>query len=250
MIVWIYTIASVIIVSLISFVGILAFLKDTQKIKPFLIMLVSFSAGALFGDAFIHLLPETVENNGFTISVSLYVLSGILLFFILEKFIQWHHCHAPQEHEHATKPLAFMNLFGDGLHNFIDGAVIAGSYLVSIPLGITTTIAVVLHEIPQEIGDFGVLLHSGLTKSKALMFNFFSATAAILGAIVVLLLNTNSANAIEMLVPFTAGGFIYIAGTDLMPEIHKEIKLPNSILQFLSFIGGIAIMSALLLIEN
>lgn len=247
--VWIYTIASVIIVSLISFVGILAFMGGGQKIKPLLLILVSFSAGALFGDAFIHLLPEAVSENGFSIQISLYLLSGIILFFILEKFIQWHHCHSPQEHECKPKPLAFMNLFGDGLHNFIDGVIIAGSYLVNIQLGIATTIAVILHEIPQEIGDFGVLIHSGLTKSRALMFNFLSASLAVLGAVIILLLNTNSENALQILVPFTAGGFIYIAGTDLMPEIHKEVKLSNSILQFLSFISGIAVMSLLLLIE-
>lgn len=247
--IWIYTIASVIVVSLISFVGILAFMGGGQKIKPLLLILVSFSAGALFGDAFIHLIPEATKDNGFTIGVSLYILSGIILFFILEKFIQWHHCHSPHEHECKPKPLAFMNLFGDGLHNFIDGVVIAGSYLVNIQLGIATTIAVILHEIPQEIGDFGILMHSGLTKSRALMFNFLSASLAILGAVIILLLNTNSENALQILVPFTAGGFIYIAGTDLMPEIHKEVKLSNSILQFLSFIGGIAVMSALLLIE-
>lgn len=246
--VWIYTLASVIVVSLISIVGILVFFEDENKIKPLLLVMVSFSAGALLGDTFIHLLPEAVENGEFGITTSVSVLSGILVFFILEKFVHWHHCHSPHEHKHS-KPVAVMSLVGDGLHNFIDGMVIAGSYLVSIPLGITTTIAVILHEIPQEIGDFGILMHSGMQKLKALMWNFIAATTAILGAIVVLVFTANTGQGLAFLIPFTAGGFIYIAGVDLIPEIHKEVSPCKSLIQFLSFVGGISIMFALLLLE-
>ncbi len=245
-----YILGSVLGVSLISFIGIITFQRDEEKMKPFLLVLVSFSAGALLGDVFIHLLPEAVEAGaGLKISMSLWILGGILVFFILEKFIQWHHCHLPQEHTHAAKPLAVMNLIGDGLHNFIDGLIIAGSYFVSVPVGLATTVAVVLHEIPQEIGDFGVLIHGGFTRSRVLLLNFISALMAILGALVVIFFNTSSISLHELLIPFTAGGFLYIAGADLIPELHKETNPLNSLVQLLSLISGIAIMLALLLLE-
>lgn len=248
--IWIYTLASVLGVSLISFIGIITFQRDEEKMKPFLLVLVSFSAGALLGDVFIHLLPQAIEESGgLTISISLWILGGILVFFVLEKFIQWHHCHIPQEHTHPPRPLAVMNLIGDGLHNFIDGLIIAGSYLVSVPVGLATTVAVVLHEIPQEIGDFGVLMHGGFTRARVLVLNFMSALLALFGALVVLFFNISSISLHEFLIPFTAGGFLYIAGADLIPELHKETNPLNSLVQFLSLISGIAIMLALLLLE-
>lgn len=247
---WVYIIASVLGVSLISFIGIVTFQREEDKMKPFLLVLVSFAAGALLGDVFIHLLPEAVEEKGLNISMSLWILGGILIFFILEKFIQWHHCHLPEEHAHRPKPLAIMNLVGDGLHNFIDGLIIAGSYFVSVPIGLATTIAVALHEIPQEIGDFGVLIHSGLNRSRVLILNFMSALMAVLGALVVIFFTTAATVSLhEFLIPFTVGGFIYIASADLIPELHKELNPLNSLVQLLSLIAGIAIMLALLLLE-
>lgn len=245
--VWIFTLASVIGVSLLSFIGLITIRQDEEKMKPFLLVLVSFSAGALLGDVFLHVLPEAVAHRGFSLSISLWILGGVLIFFVLEKFVQWHHCHFPQAHVHG-KPLAFMNLIGDGLHNFIDGVVIAGSYLVSMPVGLATTIAVILHEIPQELGDFGVLMHGGFTRQKALLFNFLSAVTAILGALVVLFFTASPAPLLEKLLPFTAGSFLYIAGVDLLPELHKEQNPLPSLIQFLSFIAGMAIMLALLLL--
>lgn len=246
--IWLIVLGSVVIVSLISLIGLLGFQTDNEKMRPFLLVLVSFSAGALLGDVFIHLLPEAVEKNGLSLPLSLWILGGILVFFILEKFIHWHHCHLPEAHQHI-RPFAFMNLVGDGLHNFIDGAMIAGSYLISLPLGFATTIAVVLHEIPQEIGDFGVLIHAGLQKSKVIFLNFISALTAVLGAVIVLGFSVSSAAVTEILTPFTVGGFIYIAGTDLIPELHKETNPVSSLIQLISFIGGIAVMLALLLLE-
>lgn len=246
--IWLFVLGSVIVVSLISFIGLLGFQAENDRMRPFLLVLVSFSAGALLGDVFIHLLPEAVEEKGLTLPLSLWILGSILVFFVLEKFIHWHHCHLPEAHQHM-KPLAFMNLVGDGLHNFIDGAMIAGSYLISLPLGFATTIAVALHEIPQEIGDFGVLIHAGLQKSKVVFLNFISALTAILGAVIVLGLGVSSASVTGILTPFTVGGFLYIAGTDLIPELHKETNPVSSLIQLISFIGGIAVMLALLLIE-
>ena len=242
-----YSLISVIFVSLLSFVGVLFIAIKEEKLKKILLFLVSFAAGGLLGDSFIHLLPEAVEEDGFSLSVSLAVLVGLLLFFVLEKFICWRHCHIPTSKSHPH-PVVFMNLIGDGFHNFIDGAVISASFLTTIPLGIATTLAVVLHEIPQEIGDFGVLLHGGLSKNKALIFNFASALAAVGGAILVLILGERIVGVSQLLIPFTAGGFIYIAGSDLIPELHKETNLAKSLMQMVGLILGIGIMLILLLV--
>ena len=246
--IWIYTIVSVLIVSLISLIGVITFSINAKKLKTILICMVSFSAGALFGDAFIHLLPEIVEENGFTLTISSFVLVGIALFFIMEKIIRWQHCHHPITEDHVH-PFAIMNLIGDGVHNFIDGLIIGVSYIVSIPIGIATTIAVAFHEIPQEIGDFGVLIHGGFSKGKALGLNFLTALAAIIGAVIALLASRYVENIELFIIPIAVGGFIYIAGSDLIPELHKEFTLKKSILQLIAFIAGILVMAALLLLE-
>ena len=244
---WVYSLTSVLFVSLLSFVGVLFIAIKEEKLKKILLFLVSFAAGGLLGDSFIHLLPEAIKESGFTLGVSLAVLVGLLLFFVLEKFICWRHCHIPTSKSHPH-PVVFMNLIGDGFHNFIDGAVISASFLTSFSLGIATTLAVVLHEIPQEIGDFGVLLHGGLSKTKALIFNFASALAAVGGAILVLILGERIVGVSQLLIPFTAGGFIYIAGSDLIPELHKETNLAKSLIQMVGLILGIGVMLVLLLV--
>ncbi len=243
-----YTLVSVLAVSLLAFIGIITLALNTKRLKTLLIYLISFSAGALFGDAFIHLLPEIAESQGFTLQVSLGVLGGIAAFFVLEKIIHWQHCHLPITDEHVH-PFAYMNLLGDALHNFIDGIIIAASYVVSIPAGIATTLAVALHEIPQEIGDFGVLVHGGFSRGKALVVNFVSALAAVFGAVLALWAAALVARIEVFLVSVAVGGFIYIAGSDLIPELHKETTLRRSILQVLAFLAGIGVMAALLLVE-
>lgn len=246
--VWLYTLASVIVVSLISLIGILALSIKDDVLKKVIILFVSFSAGALLGDAFIHLLPEIAEEEGFGLNISLYVLSGILIFFALEKLIYWRHCHILTSDEHIHT-FTYMNLIGDGVHNFIDGMIIAGSYMINISLGIATTVAVILHEVPQEIGDFSVLLYGGFTKSKAIFYNLLAALSAILGSILMLIIGTQLSHLPIFLVPFTAGGFIYIAGTDLIPELKKETKLSISAAQMMALIMGIGIMLLLVLFE-
>lgn len=247
-VIWFYSILSVLIVSLVSFVGVIGLGVKIKKLDKILIYLISFSAGALFGDVFIHLLPELVENNEVS-SVSFYILGGIVIFFILEKVIHWHHCHMPITENHVHS-FAYMNLVGDGLHNFIDGLIIVGGYLVSVPAGIATTIAVILHEIPQEIGDFGILVHGGFSKGKALLLNFFSAVFAILGALVALWLGGFIENIEGILVPLAIGGFIYIAGSDLIPELHKEShSFMKSLFQAFVFVLGILVMYSLLFLE-
>ena len=246
--VWIYSLVSVIIVSLISLIGIFTLTIKHERLKTILIYLISFSAGALFGDAFIHLLPELIKEQGLTIISALSILFGILIFFILEKFVHWQHCHMPVS-SHHIHPFAYMNLVGDSLHNFIDGLVIAASYLVSIPVGIATTSAVLLHEIPQEIGDFGVMLHGGLSKTRALLLNFLTALTAVIGVIIGLSLNNFVENIQLFILPIAIGGFIYIAGSDLIPELHKETDIKRSIIQIITFILGVLIMLSLLLLE-
>lgn len=235
------TLVSVVAVSLISLIGIIFLLFQKSELKKTLLFLVSLSAGSLFGGAFLHILPEVVEKQGFTLTISLSVLGGILAFFIIEKVIHWRHCHVPTSESHPHH-LAAMNLVGDGVHNLIDGLIIAAGYLIDFQVGLATTFAVLLHEVPQEIGDFGVLVYSGLSKMKALFYNFLSASLAILGAIIGLALGHNSENFATLILPFAAGGFLYIAGSDLIPELHKECGSKDTIMHFLALVLGIALM--------
>jgi zinc and cadmium transporter len=246
--VWVYALASVLLVSIISLLGIFALSVNVEKLKKILFLLVSFSAGALLGDVFIHLLPHIIEEQNFSLFSSLYILLGIAVLLFVEKVVKWRHCHHPVTKDHVHS-FAVMNLVGDSMHNLIDGLVIGASYLVSIPVGIATTVAIVLHEIPQEIGDFGVLIHGGFTKTKALFLNFLTALAAVVGTLFALIINSYTENIIDFFVPLAAGGFIYIAAADLIPEMHKEVKLKTSIPQFLFFILGIGVMCLMLLIE-
>ena len=249
--IWIYSLISVFIVSAISLIGVFTIFFKRESVEKTLILLVGFSAGALLGDTFIHILPELIKENYFGLGMSLIILSGIFLFFILEKFIIWHHCHNLEEDEKCS-PVGYMILFGDGIHNFIDGMIIAGAFLANVPLGIITALAVIFHEIPQEIGNFGILLHAGFSKGKALFFNFLSALSAVLGAVLVLAIGTAIESLSSYLLALTAGVFIYIACTDLIPELHKKDEegkeLKKSLWQSFSFLVGIGVMALLLLI--
>lgn len=234
--VWLYTIASVLIVSLISLIGIITLTLKEKVLKNILLYSISFAAGCFLGDVFFHLLPGNDFNTQFSVSI----LSGIIIFFVLEKFIRWRHCHelASKNHPH---PISFIILFGDIFHNFIDGLIIGASYLANTSLGIATTIAVFFHEIPQEIGDFSALIYGGFSKGKALLYNFLSALTAIVGAVIILIIGSKL-NLINFLIPITAGGFIYIAASDLIPELHKEVNIKKSIVQLVFFIFGIIVM--------
>ncbi len=248
-IVWLYSLGSVLVISLISLVGLLAFSLKEENLEKMLLHLVSFSAGGLFGHAFIHMIPEAVGENGFGLQVSIYILVGIITSFVVEKFLLWRHCHVPTSEEHPHT-FAYMNLFGDAVHNFIDGLMIGGSYLASVSLGIATTLAVIFHEIPQEIGDFGVLIYGGFNKSRAIFFNFSTALTAIFGAILALTLGSLIHDFIPFMIPFAAGNFIYIAGSDLIPELRKdEPGFPKSILQLASFVLGVLILFSLVFLE-
>jgi zinc and cadmium transporter len=203
----------------------------------------------LLGDAFLHLLPEAAEETGLGITTSLLIIVGILSSFAVEKFLQWRHCHIPTSNEHPHS-FAYMNLFGDAVHNLIDGLIIGGSYIASIPLGIATTIAVIFHEVPQELGDFSVLVYGGFNKKKALMFNFLTALTAIVGAIIAFVVGSAIGGFVPLLVPFAAGNFIYIAGSDLIPELRKDTPEPKkAALQMMSLVLGVLPMLLLLLLE-
>lgn len=249
------TILSVLAISAASFVGLALFSLKAKTLRTVLLELVGFSIGALLGGVFIHILPEIAEELGLTAAVSGIVLVGFLFSFLLEKYIHWHHCHGGHcDHHvkdtHHVKPFAYLNLLGDCIHNFIDGIIIAAAYLVSIPLGFATTVAVVLHEIPQEIGDFAVLIHGGFTRTKALLVNFLTALTALLGAGLTLLLRDSIEGIIPYLLPFAAGTFLYLAGTDLIPELHKETRTWRSVAQFVAILAGIGVMSLMLLLGH
>jgi zinc and cadmium transporter len=247
--VWLYSLASVAIVSLISLIGILTFSLKEEYLKSGVLYLVSLSAGGLFGDAFVHMIPEALEEGEFGIHVSMLILLGITSSFVVEKFLHWRHCHIPTSEEHPHS-FAYMNLFGDAVHNFIDGLIIGGSYLVALPFGAATTIAVIFHEIPQEIGDFGVLRYGGFTKYRALIFNFSTALTAVFGAIVALSLGVLAQDFIPFIIPFAAGNFIYIAGSDLIPELRKEEEgFLKAALQLAAFILGVLILFSLIFLE-
>lgn len=243
-----YTLVSVAIVSLISFIGILFIAVKQQKLNKLLLLLVSFAAGTLFGDALIHLLPEAFELIDSNLKVSLLTIGGIFIFFVLEKFVRWRHCHIPTSDEHPH-PMVTMNLVGDLIHNLIDGMIIGASYFVSFPIGVATTIAVIMHEIPQEIGDFGVFVHGGLSIKKALTLNFLSALTAVLGGIISLTTGPAVKEYSVILLPLTAGGFIYIAGSDIIPELQGCETVSMSLLQLIAMGCGIGLMALLILLD-
>lgn len=245
---WAASIGAVLGVGSLSGIGAITLFLKRDALMRVLLLIVSFAAGALLGDAFLHLIPEIAESDhGFDLVASYSLLAGLLGFFVLEKVLHWHHAHFPH-HEEVVHPVAVSNLIGDGLHNLLDGAIIAGAFVASPQLGIATAIAVALHEIPQELGDFSILLHAGMKPRRALALNLLSGLLAVVGAVLVLSI-ASAADLERLLLPFSAGAFIYIASTDLIPELHKEPEPVKSLLQVLSLLAGVATMAALLLLE-
>ena len=244
--IWLYTLGSVALVSGMSLVGILTLGLNNDRLKSILFYLISFSAGALLGDVFIHVIPEIAEI-GFGAREGLYFIVGILIFFVLERFILWHHSH--DDHEEKIHSVVYLTMVGDSLHNFIDGMVIAASFLVNPVLGVASTLAVIFHEIRQEIGQYAILIHGGWSKGKALWYNFLSALTSVLGAVVVLVFAQNLEGPPVFLLAFAGASFIYIAMSDLIPELHKEVGLKRLIIQFIWFIVGIGLMASLLYLE-
>jgi len=236
--VFIETMAAVFIVSIISLIGVLFFFIKEKLIDKLLFIFVSFATGALLSAAFLDLIPEAIKIIDVTLAMSL-VLVGMLIFFITERFLYFYHCH---ERKCKIHTFTYMSLIGDAIHNFVDGAIIAASFIANVPLGIVTTISVIFHEIPQELGDYSILLYGGFSKKKALAYNFLIALTAFAGALAVFFVSGFVANITPYLVAIGAGGFIYLAGTDLLPKLHEEKKPSSSLVQFACMIAGAGII--------
>lgn len=259
---WIAVLLSVGAVSLISLVGAVTFTIAWLGRHGALLALVAFAAGTLLGDAFLHLLPEAVEQaGGLGPRLAAWVLGGFFTFFLLEVGFRWGHAHGEGAHTHTggtdepptparVAPFAWTNLVGDGVHNFVDGTLIAASYLVDAKLGIATTVAVAAHEIPQELGDFAVLIKAGLRARTALLYNLLSALLAFLGALVVLAVGLPTDTLTSYAVPLIAGGFIYIAAADLVPELHHHTGTRYVPVILTGLLGGLAAMGGLLYLEG
>lgn len=243
-----YAFASVIIVSLVSLIGVFSLSLKEEIVKKYTSLFISLAVGALLGNVFINLIPEIFENSSNSILASLLIIAGILFSFVVEKFLHWHH-HGEDKDESNIHPVGKLILFNDGFHNLTDGIIIGVSFLVSIPIGIATTLAVVLHEIPQEIGDFAVLIHSGYDKKRALFLNFLSAFTAIIGVAIALIFGSMAETFSLWVLPIAAGGFIYIAMSDLIPELQKTKELKHSLSQIVAVLVGVLTMVALLLLE-
>ncbi|MCX6804016.1 MAG: ZIP family metal transporter [Candidatus Diapherotrites archaeon] len=239
--------ASLFIISLTSLVGLVAFGVRQKTLEKYLDLMVGFAAGALLGDAFIHLLPE-LGKTGITASVSFTILFGIVVFFVLEKVVHWHHCHRVH-HENVCTDLPYMSLAGDILHNIIDGVILAGAFIINPVIGFSTALAIFIHELPHEGGNYSILIKGGFSRKKALLANFITALASFIGAILTLALSALVSGLMPYILAFSIGSFIYIGGTDLLPELHKKFTTKKAILETIAIILGIAAMGILLLLE-
>ncbi len=248
--VWIGTFLSVAIVSLISLAGIFFLILKKEKLKSIQLILVGLATGALLGGAFIHLLPEAFKAFKTPLNVSILMVAGFMMFYVLERFLHWQHDHTSGISDHQIKPFGPINLIADAFHNFLDGLLIGAAFWYKFEIGIATTLSVLLHELPHEFGNFGVLLHAGYKPKRALLFNFLSACSSFLGALIVLVFNKLAGFLSIAVLPFAAGGFIYLAAADLIPELQHEKAIIRSVYQFFALIFGIGIMFLVLIFSK
>lgn len=234
-------IITTILISSGSLIGVITVAINKKVLNKILLSLVSLSAGTLMGGAMLHLLPEAVEELGSTIPFQVALISFIA-FFVIEKVLHWHHCHDENCKEHDEHLFGYLNLVGDAFHNFLDGLIIAATFITNPAIGVATAVAIAMHEIPQEIGDFGVLLHSGFSRTKAIIYNVAVSLTSVLGGIVGFLAIQSVDQIISYLLPVAAGGFLYISASDLMPELRKENNTTKVLWSFATFILGILIM--------
>jgi zinc and cadmium transporter len=229
--------------STIALIGSVTVVLREETLKKLLLPLVALAAGTLLGGAFFHMIPAAVDKLGNAVGMYVWVLAGFGLFLGLEQFLHWHHCHrAPSEH----RPLTYLILIADALHNFIGGLAVAGAFLIDVRVGISAWIAAAAHEIPQELGDFGILIHGGWKKGKALLYNLLSALTFLIGGIIAY--GASLKTDVTFLLPFAAGNFIYIAAADLIPEIKHEENATLNVIHLLSFLLGIGLLLAVRLI--
>ena len=251
----VFAFVSVTIAGAVSFVGLLTLSMSETRVRRLATFFVSFAAGALLGDTFIHLVPEIFRDarGPEALRASLLILAGILLFFVVEKLLRHEHglLHRHHHREPIARPeLAAVNLLGDAIHNYIDGLLIGASWLAGPELGISTTLAVLLHEIPQELGDFGILVHSGLTVRRAALLNIASAAVAILGTATAVIAGAVAHERVtQWLIPMTAGGFVYIAAADLIPELQHDRRLRALAVQTILISCGIVVMALLAFVD-
>ena len=252
-------IAASLLVSLCSFSGLFVLWIPPERLQRLIPYLVALAVGVLLGDAFIHLIPDAVARQGSISTVCLMVLLGVVIFFVLEKMVRWRHDHDfdfdfdfdfTHPEKNALRPMAKMNLIGDAIHNFVDGILIAGSFLVDPVIGTTTTFAIIAHEIPQEIGDVGALIHGGFAPKKAVLYNFYGSLSVVLGAVFTLILSQIAESSLVFLLPIAAGGFIYIATTDMMPALHEHSTLRHLFGQTTILAAGIGFMQAIVVFEQ
>jgi zinc and cadmium transporter len=224
--------------SALALVGMVTALLPPARLERLILPLVGLAAGSLLGGAFFHMLPESVDEIGNHLSVYVAVISGFLVFFVLEQFLHWHHCHRSDQAGH--RPLGHMILVADGLHNLIGGLAVGGAFVVDHRVGIVAWLVAAAHEIPQELGDFGILVHSGWNRRSAIAWNFASALTFLIGALLAYAL----ADHVEVayLLPFAAGNFIYIAAADLLPEIKLEERMNDKLETSAAFIAGLALL--------
>jgi zinc and cadmium transporter len=244
------TLGATIIVSLFSLSGIFALSLKENTLHKILFFLVAFSAGSILGASLFDLLPEAIEMVEEEV-VFIYIAFGYLAFYFLERFIYWYHGHGHHKdiEEEKSRPMtqgfAYLNVIGDGIHNFIDGMVIAVSFAVGVQVGLASTIAVIFHELPQEMGDYGILVYAGFKRGRALLLNFFSAVSVILGG----LFGSFFVAAVDVLsgflISFSAGAFIYLAASELVPELQEEENFTRSAIQFVIFIIGMLVIWSL-----
>ncbi|MGJ8723248.1 MAG: ZIP family metal transporter [Roseibacillus sp.] len=239
-----WILSSGLLMSAIALVGSVTLFLKKEALDKILLPLVAFAAGSLIGGAFLHMIPAGLAEYGDKVGFYLWILAGFTTFFALEQFLHWHHCHRAETE--CKEPLTYLILIGDGLHNFIGGLAIGGTFLIDIRLGIMSWLAAAAHEVPQELGDFGVLIHGGWDKRKALLFNALSALTFLVGGLVAYFASFNLD--IAFLVPLAAGNFLYIGASDLVPEINKHSDTHKNTIHFLSFLAGILLMAALKLL--
>ena len=241
-----WIIGSGLLMSVIALSGSITLVLKEKTLEKVLLPLVAFAAGSLIGGAFFHMLPIAIEKISSVHLVFIYVAIGFLTFLALEQFMHWHHCHRRiVDHK---EPVTYLILLADGMHNFIGGLAVGGVFLVDIQLGITTWLAAAAHEVPQELGDFGILVSGGWEKRKALLFNLISGLTFLAGGIVVYFASTELNINTDYLIPFGAGNFLYIGASDLIPQVNKEESLKVSIIHYGSFITGLILLYVLSLV--
>jgi zinc and cadmium transporter len=233
-----WIVLSGLLMSAIALVGSVTLVLSSETLKKITLPLVAFAAGSLIGGAFLHMIPEGLAQGGGGHGFFLWIVAGFAVFFALEQLLHWRHCH--RSTTDSKRPLTYLILLGDGLHNYIGGLAVAGTFLVDIRLGITTWLAAAAHEVPQELGDFAVLIHGGWEKRRALLFNLLSGLAFLAGGLTTYFVSFRID--VAFLVPFAAGNFIYIGASDLVPEVNRHEKLASNLIHFVAFCSGLALM--------